>query len=275
MAGSSISLMKMDDDLKTLLDEPCQTSCLTVAGPLAQRGVRAHRSSATFSSALGEIDHSALIKDGPVTPGIFRDAMLATAQAIADNRKWLSELDGVIGDGDHGITMDIGWAAVREVLADAHDLTISQMSNQMAKAFLDAVGASTGPLYSSAFKTAGKNVAHRLKFDAEAMVAWIEGMLEGILARGGAKQGDKTMIDAWAPAVAEARFALKDGGDLIACMEAACAGAKTGRDYTTEIESKRGRSKKLGARSVGHMDPGAASAHVMLVAMTNSIKQLV
>lgn len=274
MAGSSISLMKMDDDLKALLDEPCQTSCLTVAGTLVPRGVRTHRSAAVVN-AVADIDRAALIKEGPVTPSIFRDAMLATAQAIADNREWLSELDGVIGDGDHGVTMDIGWKAVRQALADVGELTIAQMSEQMAKAFLDAVGASTGPLYSSAFKAAGKHVETRLNLDAGAMVSWIEGMLAGILARGGAQQGDKTMIDAWAPAVAEARSALENGGDLVACLEAACAGAKTGRDHTAEIESKRGRSKKLGARSVGHMDPGAASAHVMLVAMTNSIKQAV
>ncbi|WP_373237005.1 dihydroxyacetone kinase subunit DhaL [Cohaesibacter celericrescens] len=274
MAGASISLMKMDDDLKKLLDAPCQSPCLTVAGALAPRGKHTLRM-AKAAADVATIDRSQLIGDGAVTPDVFRDAMLAVAQVITDKRDWLSELDGVIGDGDHGVTMDIGWSAVRDALADVGDETISQISNRMAKAFLDAVGASTGPLYSSAFKAAGAKVENRLNLDASAMVDWIDGICSGIVSRGGAKLGDKTMIDAWSPAVEQARQALNGGADLIACLDAACIGAKKGRDHTAELESKRGRSKKLGERSVGHVDPGAASAHVMLVAMKDSIKNTI
>nr|WP_321443256.1 dihydroxyacetone kinase subunit DhaL [uncultured Cohaesibacter sp.] len=271
MAGASISLMKMDGDLKKLLAAPCQTPCLTISGVLAPRGIHTRRSVGPISNS-NAIDRSKLIAEGAVTPDIFRKAMLSVADAIAENRDWLSELDGVIGDGDHGVTMDIGWAAVRAKLSDGGDDTITELSNQMAKAFLDAVGASTGPLYASAFKAAGAKVEDRLNLDAEAMVAWIDGICSGILSRGGASCGDKTMIDAWVPAVAHAKGALEGGADLLACLDAACEGALQGRDHTATIESNRGRSKKLGARSIGHMDPGAASAHLILVAMTRSMR---
>ena len=270
MAGASVSIMKLDEELTKLLDAPCRTTAFTVAGDLPSRGKHTRRSVAAATQST-QVDRSQLKTEGPVTPAIFIQAMHAMADAIAEQRDWLSELDGVIGDGDHGITMDIGWSAVRESMAGVNDETITEISNRMAKAFLDAVGASTGPLYSSAFRQAGANVSDRLNLDSAGMVSWVEGLMQGILARGGAKPGDKTMSDAWIPAVENARQALEKGADILACLEAACKGAEAGRDHTSTLTSQRGRSKKLGERSVGHIDPGAASAHVMLLAMKNAL----
>ncbi len=269
MAGASVTLLKLDDDLKLLLDTPCRTPALTVAGALEPKGTRTARHH-TGGTASAAVDRTSLKSDGAVTPKVFTSMMLAAADAIRENRDWLSELDGVIGDGDHGITMDIGWTAVRKELDALGDETISEISERMAKAFLDAVGASSGPLYASAFRSAGKAVSDRLNLDAAAMVAWVEGLCDGILSRGGASVGDKTMIDAWVPAVKSAKAALASGADAKECLAAAAAGAKEGRDYTATIESKRGRSAKLGERSIGHMDPGAASAHVLLEAFTKT-----
>lgn len=269
MAGASVTLLKLDDDLKLLLDTPCRTPALTVAGALEPKGTRSarHHAGETASAA---VDRATLKTEGSVTPEGFAAMMLSAADAIRANRDWLSELDGVIGDGDHGVTMDIGWTAVRKELAGLGDATITEISERMAKAFLDAVGASSGPLYASAFRSAGKAVSDRLNLDAGAMVAWVEGLCDGILSRGGASVGDKTMIDAWVPAVKAAKEALAKGADVKGCLEAATVGAKEGRDYTATIESKRGRSAKLGERSIGHMDPGASSAHVMLEAFTRA-----
>lgn len=269
MAGASVTLLKLDDDLKLLLDTPCRTPALTVAGALEPKGTRSvrHHAGAVAGDA---VDRATLKTDGSITPEGFTAMMLAAADAIRANRDWLSELDGVIGDGDHGVTMDIGWTAVRKELDALGDATITETSERMAKAFLDAVGASSGPLYASAFRAAGKAVSDRLNLDAAAMVAWVEGLCDGIFSRGGASVGDKTMIDAWVPAVKAAKEALAKGADVKGCLEAATTGAKEGRDYTATIESKRGRSAKLGERSIGHMDPGAASAHVMLEAFTKA-----
>lgn len=181
----------------------------------------------------------------------------------------------VIGDGDHGVTIDIGWSAVRKVLAGApDDETITETCNRIAKAFLDAVSASSGPLYASAFREASARVGDRLNLDADAMVAWIAGMSDGIQSRGGAARGDKTMVDGWSPAATAAQAALHGGADLMGCLEVAAKGAEEGRNSTAGIESKRGRSKKLGARSIGHIDPGAASAHVILPAIRDAARSV-
>ncbi len=107
----------------------------------------------------------------------------------------------MLGDGDHGITMDIGWTPVRQELdARPDDEVIAQTCERTVHAFLAAVGASSGPRYAGALRGAGTAVADRLNLDGAAIAAWIKGMSDGILARGGAKLGDKTMIDAWLPA---------------------------------------------------------------------------
>nr|WP_321523854.1 dihydroxyacetone kinase subunit DhaL [uncultured Cohaesibacter sp.] len=273
MAGASITLMKLDDDLRSLLDHPCRTPALTV-GSAPEPVVGSKHTARTYEThdLDDEVDRASLKTDGNVTPEIFRSMMYAAAEAIAREKDRLSELDGVIGDGDHGVTMDIGWTAVVKSLDAAPDEdTISQTCTRTAKAFLDAVGASSGPLYAGAFKRAGKAVSDRLNMDAKAMAAWVEGMLLGILDRGGASVGDKTMLDAWAPAVEAAKKAADAQADALAVIAAAAAGARRGADATRDMESRRGRSKKLGARSVGHVDPGAESAHVILQAMTDAL----
>ncbi|MFV0359424.1 dihydroxyacetone kinase subunit DhaL [Tropicimonas sp.] len=272
MAGASVTLLRLDDELRMLLDHPCRTPALTVGAPPAP-AAGARRSRREYSAArdAAQVDRATLKADGPVTPASFRAMMYAAAAAIARDKDRLSALDGVIGDGDHGVTMDIGWTAVRAAL-DGSDqsATISETSNLMAKAFLDAVGASSGPLYATAFASAGQAVSDRLNLDAGAMAAWVEGMLAGILSRGGAAPGDKTMIDAWKPAAEAARRAADGGADTAGVLQAATAGALAGAEATKDMESRRGRSKKLGARSIGHVDPGAASTHVILDAMTRS-----
>jgi len=200
--------------------------------------------------------------------------ILEAGNQIIASRDWLSELDGVIGDGDHGITMEIGWKAVQAALANApENETIEGSCKRMAKAFLDAVGASSGPLYATAFLRAGASVSGRLNLDGPALAGWLAGALQGILDRGRAEPGDKTMIDAWVPAVAAARAAAESGNEL-EVMQAAAAGAEHGMNATAEMESRRGRSSKLGARSVGHIDPGAASTCVILRAMAATLTRI-
>ncbi len=272
MAGASITLIRLDDELKGFLGHPCRTPALTVgSAPQRLEGATLTKRDYTRTTAGTGIDRAALATDGAITPELFREMMLSAGAAIAREKEHLSQLDGVIGDGDHGVTMDIGWTAVAKALeaAPASD-TITEICAKAAKAFLDAVGASSGPLYASAFNSAGQAVSDRLNLNAEAMSAWVEGMLNGILSRGGASVGDKTMIDAWTPAAEAARGAVASG-DAQAVLAAATEGARAGAEATREMESRRGRSKKLGARSVGHVDPGAASAHVILQAMLETL----
>lgn len=271
MEGASITLMKLDTELQTWLDHPCDTPALQVGAPVpASEHAPRTRRARSRQSESETIDHSGLIADGDVTPERFREMMRASLGTIADHLEHLNALDGAIGDGDHGLTMDIGWKAVQPVLEDGDDtLTITTLCDRIADAFLESVGASAGPLYSSAFKAAGRAVSDRLNLDAEATVRLIEGMSSGIQERGGAEVGQKTMVDAWAPAAQAARQALDAGGSPIECILAAADAAENGAAKTVDLVSQLGRSKKLGERARGHKDPGAASAALLIRAWSN------
>lgn len=276
MAGASVTLMKLDATLQKLLDHPCRTPALTVGAvepgerePASQRkSTRQAEAAETVSDAPRD-----LITEGDVSPAVFKAMMMNVGNHIIAEKNWLSELDGVIGDGDHGITMEIGWKAVQSALADEQaDDTIEAICKRMAKAFLDAVGASSGPLYATAFLRAGSAVSNRLNLDGNGMAEWLSAASQGIRDRGRAEPGDKTMIDAWVPAVAAASEAARNGKSTIEVLIAARDGAEAGMNATAAMESRRGRSAKLGERSIGHIDPGAASTFVTLRAMAQSLQ---
>ena len=273
MEGASVTVMKLDEDLTTWLDHPCDTPALKV-GTSTPKSDHARRKTRTRAAATEsrKTEIASLKTDGAITPAKFREMMRAAADAIFAERDRLSELDGKIGDGDHGLTMEIGWKAVLAALDKTEDdATISMLCDDIASAFLESVGASAGPLYASAFQSGGSAVADRLNLDAEALVAWIRGMADGIIDRGGASAGDKTMVDAWLPAVEAAKQKLAAGGSEQDCLSAAADGARSGADATKDMRSGRGRSKKLGDRSVGHIDPGAESTAVLLRAWAKTV----
>lgn len=275
MAGASVTLLKLDAELTRLLDHPCRTPALTV-GAVPQGSTASVRTAQTAQAAPKAMargdSNAALIATGDVTPAIFRAMMHHVGDQIIAEKDWLSELDGVIGDGDHGVTMEIGWRAVQAALADAPaEETVDGSCKRMAKSFLDAVGASSGPLYATAFLRAGAAVGDRLNLDGEAMGRWLAGALQGIRDRGRAEPGDKTMVDAWMPAVEAAQAAASAGAGTLTVLQAARDGAESGMRATADLESRRGRSAKLGARSRGHIDPGAASSFVTLRAMAAAL----
>ena len=277
MAGASVTLIKLDDTLQALLDHPCRTPALVVGAlekpdGVASRSRKAVKTTETTVAAQEKMRE--MITEGDVTPTVFKAMMHAVGEQIIAEKNWLSELDGVIGDGDHGVTMEIGWKAVQLALEDApEDETIESVCKRMAKAFLDAVGASSGPLYATAFLRAGTAVGARLNLDGTGMAEWLAAACQGIRDRGRAEPGDKTMVDAWVPAVDAAMKVAKDGGSSIDVLRAARDGAESGMKATAALESRRGRSAKLGARSVGHIDPGAASTFVTLRAMTAALEE--
>ena len=274
MAGASVTLLKLDDTLQALLDHPCRTLALTVGAtdPAVEKGAvrrqpeRTADRGATPTEAARE-----LIADGDITPALFRAMMQNVGNQIIAEKDWLSELDGVIGDGDHGVTMEVGWRAVQKALDEGPDNeAIEGICKRMAKAFLDAVGASSGPLYATAFLRAGTAVGNRLNLDSEALAAWLSAACQGIRDRGRAEPGDKTMIDAWLPAVSAALERAREKGSTLDILIAARDGAKDGMEATAAMEARRGRAAKLGKRSMGHIDPGAASTYVMLRAMSEA-----
>ncbi|MBP0583072.1 dihydroxyacetone kinase subunit DhaK [Labrys sp. LIt4] len=274
MAGASVTLMKLDDTLQALLDHPCRTLALTVGAmdPVVEKGTVRRQPERTSDRGAATTEAAReLIADGDITPALFRTMMQNVGNQIIAEKDWLSELDGVIGDGDHGVTMEVGWRAVQKALDEGPDNeAIEGICKRMAKAFLDAVGASSGPLYATAFLRAGTAVGNRLNLDSEALAAWLSAACQGIRDRGRAEPGDKTMIDAWVPAVSAALERAREKGSTLDILIAARDGAKDGMEATAAMEARRGRAAKLGKRSMGHIDPGAASTYVMLRAMSEA-----
>ncbi len=204
------------------------------------------------------------------------EQLVAMFNAMADSMKssidHLCELDGAIGDADHGVTMSLGFEAVRGALAelDPQQAPPTVVFNTAAKSFLAAVGASAGPLYATAFMRAATAVKEQETLDAAAMAKVVEAMVDGIRHRGKAEAGDKTMLDAWIPAAQAANQAPADTS-LPELMRQVAQAANAGAESTIGMQAKKGRSAKLGARSVGHMDAGAASTALLLNAASQFV----
>jgi dihydroxyacetone kinase-like protein len=200
------------------------------------------------------------------------DTIAADMEAARDH---LCQLDGVIGDADHGIAMALGFGAARDVLAalDVSATDPTTLLNTAAKAFLNAVGASSGPLYATAFMRAAAAVKGKATLDAADGVAMLQAMAKGIADRGKAVLGEKTMIDAWLPA-GDAAAASRDAGKGLAeSLAAAALAAENGAEATKSMTATKGRSARLGDRSLGHIDPGAASAVFVIEAMRKALSE--
>ena len=195
------------------------------------------------------------------------------SQVIEEEKDHLSELDGAIGDGDHGITMSIGFKAVNAALASL-DLDAASPSDVMSSAatgFLDAVGASTGPLYATGLRRAAQALAGRGDLDLVACRDMLAAIADGIRDRGKAQRGDKTMLDVWLPAAEAATTAIADGRSRQEFWAAVEAAANNGAAATATMIATKGRAARLRERSLGHLDPGAVSAAAILKAMAASL----
>lgn len=187
----------------------------------------------------------------------------ASQEVLAENRAHLIDLDRQIGDGDHGENMDRGFTAVAKALADQPPADVPGVLKVVAKTLMSTVGGAAGPLYGTAFLRAAK-AAPEGDLDSQDVVALLAGALEGIQARGKAEPGDKTMVDAWAPAVAAARVAADEGRSPEEVLDAAARGAAEGAAATEPLRARKGRASYLGERSIGHLDPGAVSSSLIL-----------
>lgn len=192
-------------------------------------------------------------------------------EAIIENKDFLTELDREIGDADHGVNMARGFHAVIEkVPADLED--IGAVLKKTGMTLLSTVGGASGPLYGTAYMEAGKITAGKTVLTAEDYKAMLEAAIAGIQKRGHAVKGEKTMLDALLPAYDAYCAAVDAGDDAAAAFEKACAAADEGVEFTKTIRATKGRASYLGDRSVGHQDPGAASAALTLKAIRDYLK---
>lgn len=191
------------------------------------------------------------------------------AERMQAERDVLAELDGEIGDADHGVAMSVGFAAAAAALHDSEVQapTLADAMMLAAQALLNEIGATTGPLYASALMRTAQVLGPRTEMPLDRLPEIVVAMSEGIATRGQGKPGDKTMVDAWAPAAHAARSGLAAGTGAAEVLSQAARAAAAGAEATRAMMASKGRAARLGARSLGHMDPGAASAAALVDSM--------
>lgn len=189
----------------------------------------------------------------------------ACAEDVANHRVALNELDRAIGDGDHGQNLHRGLGAVTATLAQTPADTPGEVFRLVASGLMSAVGGAAGPLYGTAFLRAAK-AAGAGNLDATGLARVLAAAVQGIIDRGKAEPGDKTMVDAWLPAANAARAVAEEGADVTQVLDAAAAAAAQGARDTEPWVARKGRASYLGERARGHRDPGAQSSALMLAA---------
>jgi dihydroxyacetone kinase-like protein len=195
------------------------------------------------------------------------------SEAITLHRDELTRLDAAIGDADHGTNLQRGFSAVVEKLPELADKDVGTILKTTGMTLISTVGGASGPLYGTAFIRAGMALVEGVDVDGAQIAAAAQAALEGIQTRGRAQRGEKTMVDAIAPAVDAFRAAIdRDETMLVATREAALA-AETGMQATIQMQAAKGRASYLGERSIGHQDPGATSAHLIATVLLGMVQQ--
>ncbi|ACR16945.1 dihydroxyacetone kinase subunit L [Corynebacterium kroppenstedtii] len=192
------------------------------------------------------------------------------AEAASEHREELIDLDRAIGDADHGENVDRGFQAVVKKLDDDQPQDIAGVFKLTAKTLMSTVGGASGPLLGTAFMYAAKAVSGDA-LDADGVASVVESAVGGVEKRGKATEGEKTMVDAWAPAARAARSAADEGKSPAEVLRAAADAANKGAEATVDMTATKGRASYLGERSVGHKDPGATSSAYFLAEASKAV----
>ncbi len=196
----------------------------------------------------------------------------ATAVVMQDNKEYLTQLDAAIGDADHGINMARGFNKVVEKLPTVADKDIGNILKTIGMTLISSVGGASGPLYGTFFMRSGMALASIEELSDEDLFKMLKSGVEGIVQRGRAQLEDKTMFDAWSPALDAMEAALAEGKDTKAVLQTAVAAAEQGMKNTIPLQARKGRASYLGERSIGHQDPGATSSYLMLKTLLDTLE---
>ncbi len=202
---------------------------------------------------------------------IVRWLELAIA-ALGENKDYLTDLDRAIGDADHGTNMDRGFRKVAEKLPSVADKDIGNIMKTVGMTLISSVGGASGPLYGTFFMRGGMAVDAKEELSGEDLVAMLQGAIDGVIQRGRAQTGDKTMIDALLPAIEALKNGFAAGKDIVGAMEDTVAAAEQGMKDTVPLQARKGRASYLGERSIGHQDPGATSSYLVLNALLEALR---
>ena len=190
---------------------------------------------------------------------------------VTENRGYLTELDSAIGDADHGANMARGMTAVMEKIGATPAPTMDELLKSVGMTLVSSVGGASGALYGTFFLRASAASGAVTELDGAALAAALRAGLDGVIARGKAEVGDKTLIDAMAPALDAFDAVIGSGADVAAAASAASSAAFMGRDATEPLVARKGRASYLGERSVGHLDPGAASTAYLFQSLSEAL----
>ncbi|MEA3376753.1 MAG: dihydroxyacetone kinase subunit DhaL [Chloroflexota bacterium] len=205
----------------------------------------------------------------PITTEDVLTCLHRMADVIEENKKYLTKLDSAIGDADHGINMARGFKSILKKASSAEDKDAGTILKTAGMALVSSVGGAGGPLYGTAFMQAGMAVAGKHELEGEDVLNALRSALQGVIMRGKASPGDKTMVDAITPAVDAMEETLQNGADTAKALEAAAEAARQGMEDTIPMLAKKGRASYLGERSIGHQDPGATSSYLLIQVMAD------
>jgi dihydroxyacetone kinase-like protein len=194
----------------------------------------------------------------------------ACAKVLSENRSYLIDLDAAIGDADHGANMDRGFQAVMNKMPEMSDKDIGTIFKTVGMTLLSTVGGAGGPLYGTFFIQAGTKTTGKMELTLEDWYNALDAALKGVIMRGKAELGDKTMVDALTPAVKTLKQAVDDQQPIGKALMLSAEAAKQGMEATTPLVARKGRASYLGERSAGHQDPGATSSFMLLKAAADT-----
>jgi dihydroxyacetone kinase-like protein len=212
---------------------------------------------------------TAVITESVVQAQTITTWLAEAEEQIKAQSDYLTQLDAAIGDGDHGINMRRGFDAVGKALAgQGNGVPPGRLLIVAGKTLVSTVGGASGPLWGTALRRAGRSLGDAESFGGHELAGALDAAVEGVVELGAASPGDKTMVDALVPAAKALHDALDAGQALDAALQSAADAARAGAESTVPMQARKGRASYLGERSIGHQDPGATSAAIIVAALS-------
>ncbi len=277
MMGVTLTFMRLDDELESCLKAPCHCVGLTVPGDAGAARTYAGKLAATSAAPAVAVQKKVAapreFAGQTVALGNAGDVVRELIKTINANRDFLSEIDGLIGDGDHGVNMSKGFTGCGTRLDAMGDQAkaLPAAFEQLSKALMEDIGGSMGPLYGQFFLGFVNTLEPYEKMDAALFADALAAAVANVQGMGNAQVGDKTLIDSMVPARDAFRAALESGADFAACLAAMSEAAEKGKDSTKNLQARIGRSARLGPRSIGVLDAGATSCCLILQSIGKSL----
>ncbi|MGJ4849354.1 dihydroxyacetone kinase subunit DhaL [Bacillota bacterium Meth-B3] len=200
-----------------------------------------------------------------------KDIVSSMIRVIQENKAYLSDIDGLIGDGDHGVNMNKGFTLCEARIAGA-EMGLSEALKTLGRVLMMEIGGSMGPLYGTMFAEMARACKRTDRIDRAVFGSMLAAALAGLAELGGAQVGDKTLMDVLVPAETAYREALAEDRDFADCLTAMQTAAEAGWLSTKDMVARIGRASRLGERSRGVLDAGATSCHLLLTAMADGIR---